>query len=151
MTVRFMVTGVPAEARLLGTALQAKARKRPATIEGAWEAQASPWVSQPLEPLSGTGANNASLRTVSLDRAAGRALPLRGRCLQHFRQPHLGHVREGHPEQRADTLCDRRWLGCARQPHSQLPTSLERCEDFQDMPMQRDFPSCSFRSMPVCR
>ena len=94
------------EARLSGTALQAKAPKRPATIEGAWEAQASPWVSQPLEPLSGTGANNASLWTVSLHRAAGRALPLRGRCLQHFRQPHLGHVREGHPEQRADAIVD---------------------------------------------
>ena len=31
----------------MGTALQAKAPKRPATIEGAWEAQASPWVSDP--------------------------------------------------------------------------------------------------------
>ena len=53
-------------------------------------------------PLSGIGTNNASLRAVSLHRAAGRALPLQGRCLQHFRQPHLGYVREGHPEQRAD-------------------------------------------------
>ena len=31
--------------------------------------------------VTGIGANNASLRAVSLHRAAGRALPLRGRCL----------------------------------------------------------------------
>jgi hypothetical protein len=45
---------------------------------------------------------------------------------QHFRQPHLGHVREGHPEQRADTLCDRGRDECARQPRAQLPTAMER-------------------------
>ena len=39
---------MPAEARLLGTALQGKATLATCP-EGAWEAQASPWVSQPLE------------------------------------------------------------------------------------------------------
>ena len=74
----------------------------------------------------GIGTNNASLRAVSLHRAAGRALPLQGRCLQHFRQPHLGHVREGHPEQRADTLCDRGRDERARQPRAQLSAAMER-------------------------
>jgi len=50
---------------------------------------------------------------------------LQGRCLQHFRQPHLGHVREGHPEQRADTLCHRGRDERARQPCPQLSAVLE--------------------------
>src|SRR5580704_9688121 len=41
---------MPAEARLLGTALQAEGPRATCQTEGAWEAQASPWVSQPLEP-----------------------------------------------------------------------------------------------------
>ena len=39
---------------------------------------------------------------------------------------HKPHVREGHPEQRADTLGHRRWSGRARQPLPQLSAALER-------------------------
>jgi hypothetical protein len=39
---------------------------------------------------------------------------------------HFRHVREGHPEQRAASVCHRGWHERARQPRAQLPAALER-------------------------
>jgi len=48
----------------------------------------------------------------------------------HSCNPHMtGHVREGHPEQRAAALRHRRRNGYARQPGAQLPAALERRAD----------------------
>jgi hypothetical protein len=73
---------MPAEARLLGAALQGKAALATCQIEGAGGAGEPVGESATGGRDLGIGTNNASLGRF-LHRATGRALPLRGRCLQH--------------------------------------------------------------------
>ena len=65
---------------------------------------------EPAGELNGWSARSHGMNTGKRPGAA--SVPWRlpagqGCCLRCLRQPHSHHVREGHPEQRADTLCDR--------------------------------------------
>ena len=65
---------------------------------------------EPAGESNGWAARSHEMNTGKRPGAASvpRRLPAgQGCCVRCLRQPHLGHVREGHPEQRADTLCDR--------------------------------------------
>jgi hypothetical protein len=101
---------------VIGRCASAEKHRLASSLGGAREPAASPLVSQ--KEWAAIARDDAS---VLWRLPAGQ-----GCCLRCLRQPHCSHVREGHPEQRADTLCDRGRDERARQPRCQLPTAMER-------------------------